>query len=328
MDVGSDALRDRRSLRVRHRNDQPRLHAGLRSSGCLSASSPARPPTCRSRTTIAGAPEQLDRADDARAAEAAARGHDAQEGRPSPQVRRARAEGLRHRPCRHALRLDARVLRAELDRDAPRHGLLRQALSRRRHHQVRGRRRQGREAAHLQPGAGRSGRRVRGRGRGRHAAAAPRPPCRAGEGTGAATGLRGDRAAARAGAARDGAPRRARGPRSPEEAERRDREAPRRARNRGPRLGRPAVQPRLAEAAPGDPVQQAGAAGAAEDAHRAALHRRGRARGARRALSRCRGSSSSTAASRSCARPTPRSCPSRSTRRPGACTPPITRPSR
>jgi DNA polymerase-1 len=45
----------------------------------------------------------------------------------------AHVPARRHRPCRHALRLDAGVVRPELDRDAPRHGFLREALPRSRH---------------------------------------------------------------------------------------------------------------------------------------------------------------------------------------------------
>ena len=69
----------------------------------------------------AGAPEQLDRAAGAARAQAAARRRAARQGRPSPQVRRARARATRHRAARHALRLDARVVRLEQHRDASRH---------------------------------------------------------------------------------------------------------------------------------------------------------------------------------------------------------------
>mgnify|MGYP003694010263 CR=1 FL=1 len=65
----------------------------------------------------------------------------------------------------------------------------------------------------------------------------------------------------------------------------------------------------------------------AQDADRPAVDRRGRARGARRDYRAAASSSSSTAASRSSSPPTPTSCPSRSIRAPGACTPAITRPS-
>ncbi len=97
------------------------------------------------------------------------------------------------------------------------------------------------------------------------------------------------------------------------------------ARTVGARSGRRDLQPRFAEAAAGHPVRQAAAAGAAQDADRPALDRRGRARGTRRRATSCRASSSSTAASRSSSPPTPTSCRSRSIHAPGACTPPITR---
>ena len=64
-------------------------------------------------------------------------------------------------------------------------------------------------------------------------------------------------------------------------AEPRARQGDPRDRAAGLRGGRPAVQPRLAEADPGDPVRAAEAAGEEEDAVRPALDRRGRARGAR-----------------------------------------------
>ncbi len=176
--------------------------------------------------------------------------------------------------------------------------------------------------------AGRHGIRIRGGGRGRDAAAAPRAARRARVGAGAARRVRGDRAAAGAGAAADGAPWRARRPRSPEEAGRGDREATRGARGRGAQVGRAAVQPRLAEAAPGDPVHQAGPAGAAEDRHRASPRRPRTCWKNWRRNIRCHDSSSSTAASRSCARPTPRNCPNRSTPGRAACTRRITRLSR
>ncbi len=57
------------------------------------------------------------------------------------------------------------------------------------------------------------------------------------------------------------------------------REAPRRTRSRCPPLGRPALQPGLAEAAAGNPVHEAGPAGPAEDPHRPAIDGRGSARG-------------------------------------------------
>ena len=97
-----------------------------------------------------GAPDQLDRERRARALKPLLEDPKHAQGRPPPQVRRARAAQPRHRAARHALRLDARVLRAEQHRDAPRHGFVAQHVPRRRDHPLRGRRRQGREADHLQ----------------------------------------------------------------------------------------------------------------------------------------------------------------------------------
>ncbi len=137
-----------------------------------------------------GAPDQLDRKKTLAKLKPLLRRPEAAEGRPPPQVRRARARLRGHRARGHALRLDARVLRAELDRDPARHGFLRQALPRHRHDQVRGCRRQGREADHFQPGRARSGLELRGRGCGRHAAAAPAAARETREGAGPARGLR------------------------------------------------------------------------------------------------------------------------------------------
>ena len=75
-----------------------------------------------------------------------------------------------------------------------------------------------------------------------------------------------------------------------------------------------------------DPVREDAAAGVAQDAHRPALDRRGRARGARRELRAAEARSSSTAACRSSSRRTRTNYPSRSTRRRAGCTPAITRP--
>ena len=48
---GSQAARGRGAVRLRHRDHQPRLHAGARSSACRSRSRRARRPTCRCGTT-------------------------------------------------------------------------------------------------------------------------------------------------------------------------------------------------------------------------------------------------------------------------------------
>ena len=236
---------------------------------------------------------------------------------------------LRHRARRHALRLDARVLRAELDRDAPRHGFLREALPRRRHDQVRGRRRQGREADHRSTRCPSSG------------PPSTRPRTRTSRCSCTASCTPRSRRSRRCCAIYEEIEQ----PLVPVllEMEHRGvlvdrellkkqsgetREAARRARGRGAQVGRPAVQPRFAEAAAGNPVH---ASRACRCGRRPAPASPPRPRTCSRNSprnTRCRASSWSTAASRSCARPTPRSCPSRSTRRPAACTPPITRRSR
>ena len=94
------------------------------------------------------------------------------EGRASPEVRRAHLREPWHRAARHRARHDARVVRVELDGDAPRHGLRRGALSRLGDAEVRGSRRQGREADHVRPSRSRYGDALFGRGRRRRVAAA------------------------------------------------------------------------------------------------------------------------------------------------------------
>ena len=105
---------------------QPRRRLVLRSSR-------ARPPTCRSRTTIPGAPAQLDRDEDARGAAAAARGPAARKvgQHVKYDLHVLRRHGID--VARHAddTMLESYVL--ELRPHAPRHGLLREALSRLRH---------------------------------------------------------------------------------------------------------------------------------------------------------------------------------------------------
>ena len=100
------------SGRVRHRDHGPRLHEGASSWACRSPSSPARPRTCRSPTTIPA------RRRSSRATRCSSALKDwlrtrAEEGRASSEVRRAHTRPLRHRARRHGLRLDARILRAE-----------------------------------------------------------------------------------------------------------------------------------------------------------------------------------------------------------------------
>ena len=107
----------------------------------------------------AGAPEQLSLDGGAAGAAAAARKRAAAEDRTSPQVRRARAQAQRHRAARHALRLDAGIVRVEQHRHAPRRRRGGPALSRLRSDPLRRPDRPRREADSLQPGRDRRRRR-------------------------------------------------------------------------------------------------------------------------------------------------------------------------
>src|SRR5213075_1363515 len=114
-----------------------------------------------------------------------------------------------------------------------------------------------------------------------HARAARSAVCAYLGGRKTAPGVRDHRDAARAGALLHGAERGAARPAEARAAKPRARPgdpAKRKGRVRGRRA---AVQPRLAEADPGDPVRAAEVAGEEEDAVGAALHRRGLARRAR-----------------------------------------------
>ena len=75
------------------------------------------------RTTTRARPTQLDRERVLAALKPLLEDPTRRQGRPPPQVRRARACATTASSCRHALRLDARVLRAEQHRHAARHGL-------------------------------------------------------------------------------------------------------------------------------------------------------------------------------------------------------------
>ncbi len=125
------------------------------------------------RHDYAGAPDQLDRDASLAKLKPLLESEEARQGRPSPQVRRARAREPRHPAARHALRLDAGVIHLEQHRDSARHGFGGGAISRHSHHSLRRRRRQGRQADRLQPGAGRQGGGIFFGGFGRHAAPAP-----------------------------------------------------------------------------------------------------------------------------------------------------------
>ena len=220
----------------------------------------------------------------ARATQAMARERGA-ESRPSPEIRRAHLREPRHRASRHRARHDARVVRAELDGDAPRHGLRRGALPRRADAEVRGRRRQGREANHVRPGRSRHGDALLGRGRRHRAAAAPDAVAEARSGAGARTRLHRHRAAARARARADGV--HGRHGRCARCCASRARSSPRRwpaTEKAAHAAGGRAVQLGLAEAAAGSALRPAAPARARQDAEGPAVDGRGRARAARRKL--------------------------------------------
>jgi DNA polymerase-1 len=123
------------------------------------------------------------------------------------EVRRPHPGALRHRARGHGVRLDARILRIEQCRNAPRHGFDRAPLPGPRNDPLRRRRRQGREAAHLQPGRPRDSGALRGRRRGYHATAARETVVRARQDRVVEESLLGDRAAAGSCAAGDGGSR-------------------------------------------------------------------------------------------------------------------------
>ena len=89
------APRSRAARRLRHRDHQPRLSRGAHRRRLVlhRAGHAAYLPLAH---RYAGAPEQLDLDAMPRAAEALARGRDARQARPSPEVRRARARQPRH----------------------------------------------------------------------------------------------------------------------------------------------------------------------------------------------------------------------------------------
>jgi 5'-3' exonuclease len=119
---------------------------------------PARPPTSRWHTIIP-APRSSCRA--TRCCRSS-----------GPGWRRPHPGALRHRARGHGVRLDARILRIEQCRNAPRHGFDCAPLPWPRNDPLRRRRRQGREAAHLQPDRPRDSGALRRRRRGYHATAA------------------------------------------------------------------------------------------------------------------------------------------------------------
>ena len=188
-----------------------------------------------------------------------------------------RCAGMRSTPCWSPTCWNSVATRHDMDSGAERYLGTRD-------HQVRGRRRQGRQADLFRPGAGGARRRYAAEDADvtlrLHQALWPQLRAR----PAARSGLRGHRAAARAGAHRDGARRRA------------DRCDQLRAQSRElarallelscRRIAKPAREFNLdsPEPAAGDPVRAAAAAGAAQDADRPAVHRRGRAGGAGREL--------------------------------------------
>jgi hypothetical protein len=161
-----------RRIRLRHR-DRPLDPMRANLVGISLRVNPARPPTCRWRTTIPGA-----------RATAARRGARALKPLLEDPARASSASTAsttctccapRHRCAGLCRRHDAGKLRAELHRRAPRHGFAgEERLPRLRHRPLRGCGRQGREADRLP--AGRAGRchPLRRRGRRHHPAPAPR----------------------------------------------------------------------------------------------------------------------------------------------------------
>ena len=232
----------------------------------------------------------------ARGPQATARGSDASQGGTPSQVPCARAAQPRHRARRHAIRLDARVLRAQQHLDTARPGLGRGALPRDRHDPAQRHRGQGNKTAGVQPGAGRPGGAVRGPGCGRR-----RPAARAlwpelDPAAAAPVRVRGHRAAPPPCADRDGALRRADRRGTCSDAEPRDlaRACSVSSRRRMPRPGRASTSIRQSSCR--SAVRQARAAGAS-GAPRPASHRRPRTcwRSSRSSTS-CPASSWSTAA--------------------------------
>ena len=283
------------AVRLRHRDHQPRLHAGARSSACPSRRARARPPTCRSRTTMPGAPEQLDRASAVLAAlkpllEDPARGKVGHHLKYDAHVLANHGIAARaacaSTPCSSPTCWNSVATRHDMDSDAQRYlGIT--------HHHLRGRRRQGREADLLRPGARSSA-----------------PAEYAAEDADVTLRLHQALWPQLRGACRALA-------RLYEEIEQPLVPVLQRMEHRGVLVDRELLRAQSREfaraaagaaaagahakpgtefniespqAAAADPVREAAAAGDAQDADRPALDRRGRARGARRRATRCRGS--------------------------------------
>ena len=217
-------------------------------------------------------------------AQAAARGCGDPEARTSSQVRYACSCELRHRAAWPAIRFHAGVVRPQQRGHPSRHGFDGREISRNQNHPLRGCRGQRREANHLQPSRCGSRGGVCGGGCGRHAAAAS-GDLAANRGVAALEeSLRDHRAAARVGAVSHGARRCAGGSWTSQGAELGTRGAHAGVTGAGARRSRGAVQCGFAQAAARDSVRQARFAGDAQDADRAAVDRRGRARGVGRIL--------------------------------------------
>ena len=200
--------RGRGAVRLRHRDHQPRIHAGARSSACRSRSRRARPPICRCGTTTPALPSSSI----ARRAWRSSSRCSSRRNTPSSVITssttrtcsRATASscaGMRYDSMLESYVWNS-VVRHDMDSAAERYlGIT--------HDSLRRRRRQGRQADSLQPGAGRQGGRVFRRGRRRHAAPAPGAVAADCRRAGAQVAVRGMRAAAGAGAAAHGRTRRA-----------------------------------------------------------------------------------------------------------------------
>ena len=111
------ANRGRAARRARHRDDEPGLHArGARRH--LAGGHAGRSRLYSARASLSRRTGPAEPRGRARATQAMARERGA-ESRPSSEIRRAHLREPRHHASRHRARHDARVVRAELDGDAP-----------------------------------------------------------------------------------------------------------------------------------------------------------------------------------------------------------------
>ena len=162
------------AVRLRHRDDQPRLHEGGDRGRLLLHRAGASPPTCRSAMTIPARPTQLIARASARRAQAVAGGsrRAARSGTTSSTTRTCSRTTASRWPACASTRCWSPTC-GTASRRATTWTRTRSATSASRTINLRGRRRQGRQADLLRPGAGGDAPPIRRRGCGRHAAAAP-----------------------------------------------------------------------------------------------------------------------------------------------------------